>query len=256
MIGNFHRIIEAYHSNDILFFDDIYEDEEKYYKKIFKKHHDKAVCFNLGEIESWDNFNIDMDMVRLPYDVCWFESESYQSNKKLGCLSFINTIDSINHLNILALIKLPGVAWMFLGVIDMCPSDIVRGFEFSPPKAKEPLKEIMQIVSAFLSALNCNNVSSVENKPPEKLQKKRAKRGKTPLFSYWTLHLDAPGNKQQKPGETNDPTRKRPPRLHLRRGHIRQYKPGQFTWVNPCVVGDKKAGMVNKDYYVRAQEER
>lgn len=38
------------------------------------------------------------------------------------------------------------------------------------------------------------------------------------------------------------------PRLHLRRGHARQYAEGKYCWVQPHVVGNKKLGMVHKDY--------
>ncbi len=41
------------------------------------------------------------------------------------------------------------------------------------------------------------------------------------------------------------------PRLHLRRGHPRQYAPGKYCWVQPCVVGNKAAGMVHKDYAIK-----
>jgi len=40
------------------------------------------------------------------------------------------------------------------------------------------------------------------------------------------------------------------PALHLRRGHARQYSPGLYTWVQPCIVGNKKDGLVHKDYAV------
>ena len=105
-------------------------------------------------------------------------------------------------------------------------------------------KQVIDVVLAFLSAINCTNVRRAEHKPDAKLQKARAKRGKQPLFSYWTLELDLsrPESSESLGGTHASP------RLHLRRGHARQYAPGKWTWVQPCAVGNKSAGMVHKDY--------
>lgn len=39
---------------------------------------------------------------------------------------------------------------------------------------------------------------------------------------------------------------------HGIRGHIREYKPGLYTWVQPHVVGTNKDGIVTKDYKLEA----
>jgi hypothetical protein len=112
------------------------------------------------------------------------------------------------------------------------------------------IQSVIDVMAAFLSALNCTNIKRVEHRPDAKLQKARAKRGKQPLFSYWTLELDlSRAESSESLGGTHAS-----PRLHLRRGHPRQYAPGKFTWVQPCAVGNKKAGMVHKDYAVRAPQ--
>jgi hypothetical protein len=38
------------------------------------------------------------------------------------------------------------------------------------------------------------------------------------------------------------------PRLHLRRGHIRHCYTGQYVWVRPTTVGNKRLGIIFKDY--------
>jgi hypothetical protein len=96
---------------------------------------------------------------------------------------------------------------------------------------------------SFLSALHCCNVKQEEHHPDAKLNKARAKRGKAPLFSYWTLQLDGKTERGNDHGGTHAS-----PRVHLRRGHPRQYTPGKWTWVQPHAVGNKAAGMVHKDY--------
>lgn len=105
--------------------------------------------------------------------------------------------------------------------------------------------DLICILLRFLTALNCCNVRRTEHKPDTALQKARAKRGKQPLFSYWTLDIDL--DHAQTDRESMGGTHASP-RLHLRRGHARQYAEGKYCWVQPHVVGNKKLGMVHKDY--------
>ena len=106
----------------------------------------------------------------------------------------------------------------------------------------------LTIIMSFLAALACVNVVPVETPAPTKLNKKRAKRGKKPILSHWTLVIKN-RNGTVGPGGGGSHAS---PRLHLRRGHIREYKPGSYTWVQPCVVGTNKDGMVTKDYKLEA----
>lgn len=109
----------------------------------------------------------------------------------------------------------------------------------------------------FIAALQCSNVveveseteplASLDNRP--KLNTKP--KGKTPFYSYKELIIDIKGkssdlnDSSEQPSSTTQGTK----RIHLRRGHIRRY--ADFTiWVNPCVVGDKTKGVVEKDYRV------
>ena len=83
--------------------------------------------------------------------------------------------------------------------------------------------------------------------PPEKLNKSRIKKGKTPFFSYKVLTINS--QKGNAPSNSNSKGSHSSPRIHLRRGHIRKLE-SKTVWVNACVVGDKKKGAVNKDYQV------
>jgi hypothetical protein len=94
----------------------------------------------------------------------------------------------------------------------------------------------------FVAAMHCGNVTQKQTRPADRLNRARVKRGKKPLFSYWTLHLSR-SEAGEALGGTHDS-----PRVHLRRGHPRQYAPGKYTWVQPHVVGNKTLGMVHKDY--------
>jgi len=98
------------------------------------------------------------------------------------------------------------------------------------------------------AALQCRNVSTERLDPPVKLQAKRAKEGKLPLFSYHILTVGN-ANPSTHTGATGSHSS---PRTHLRRGHIRNHPTAGFVWVQSCVVNPGAKGSVNKDYAVRA----
>lgn len=102
-----------------------------------------------------------------------------------------------------------------------------------------------------IDVLNCSNVVTVDNPPPEALNRKRLKNGKPPVYAYKTLHIVKPQNETKGSGASCSPSGRLGPRLHLRRGHIRRI-PGKQVWVSSCMVGEKSRGVVHKDYAVHA----
>ncbi|MDX4957922.1 hypothetical protein [Delftia acidovorans] len=108
---------------------------------------------------------------------------------------------------------------------------------------------LIALVVRGLAVLNCTNVHVVDNPPPESLNKKRLRSGKVPLFSYKTLHIKAAVRSVFGVGSSCE---RAGPRLHMRRGHIRRLSSGVSTWVQSCMVGNSKQGMVFKDYKVSA----
>lgn len=104
-----------------------------------------------------------------------------------------------------------------------------------------------KVISSFLSCINCCNVKQVEHQAPR--QPGKASTNRKPLYSYWTLEIDK--SKNQTMGLPLGGTHASP-RIHLRRGHARQYKPGVYCWVQPCLVGKKEAGVIHKDYSLKA----
>lgn len=85
---------------------------------------------------------------------------------------------------------------------------------------------------------------------PSKLNKKRAKRDKLPLYEYKVLDIVAdvmaptPASKPSQGGHHASP------RMHKRRGHIRRLVSGKRVWVRDAIVGKPKGGRVIKDYAV------
>ncbi len=101
-----------------------------------------------------------------------------------------------------------------------------------------------------LAVLNAVNVETEERTfKPSTLAKHRRK-GKLPLYSYKTLCI-RPGRKADDDQEARPAAdARRGPRVHLRRGHLRRLE-GKVVWVQPCVVGNREAGMIGKQYRVR-----
>lgn len=115
------------------------------------------------------------------------------------------------------------------------------------------LSRCSYILELTLLAIHCNNVISVDNVPPAALNKKRQKSGKLPLFTYKTLHvMDRKINSQHSCKTCNDEAR-RAPRLHFRRGHVRRIAEGRITWVQQCMVGNSRLGIVEKCYSLDAR---
>lgn len=211
-----------------------------------------AVCFNVGDLSKICDFHVIPDLLRLPFPMCWFEMLEYseQSISRWGALAFER--DGDRRISIITFMFDEGdethlpPAWIWVGMAAIgTGGDCLESYVPEGANLEGAARCVAQNVAKFLSALNCSNVSRVEHAPPEKLQKARVKRGKRPIFSYWTLSLslsDQTGVRSDLGGTHASP------RVHLRRGHPRQYAPGQWTWVQPHAVGNKSLGMVHKDY--------
>lgn len=105
---------------------------------------------------------------------------------------------------------------------------------------------VYAMVKNAFAVIACSNVAVAETHPPVALNKKRARNGKPPILTYKTLVLKPGVSTQRDAGGSHAS-----PRVHLRRGHIRQLA-DKSVWVQPCVVGDKRRGMVVKEYRVDA----
>lgn len=214
---------------------------------------EKAISFHMGRVEGLQCIDPISELIRLPFHVCWFEcvNISKEYSETYGVLA--TEIEEEIVLDIFCK-KTNHKIWEIFGYsslkkdtnnrISFCvgPKEI-----YKTDHSKHYTNFIDAItfdVGRFLSALNCQNVKRVEHKPDAALNKARQKRGKLPLFSFWTLELDFDRSQRgQSCGGTHAS-----PRLHLRRGHPRQYAPGVWTWVQPHVVGNKNLGIVHKDY--------
>lgn len=109
----------------------------------------------------------------------------------------------------------------------------------------------------FLNILSCKNIKTELEAPDEKIQKKRAAKGKLPLVSFYTLKIQNIGHNAESTSSglwSN--------RVHFCRGHMREYTSdaplfgrivGRF-WIPPHVRGDKNKGIIIKDYEVNTSK--
>lgn len=203
-----------------------------------------AMCFNIGADADYSDIKIIPELVRAPFDTVWIEYDTEFSDGTKGKIGVLwNEQPEFTIFSVWA--RRSGIwTYAFSAKIEL----ITRTIKTLDTGAEEKnLIGLIQPVLKFFSAINCSNVHKIEHRPNRKLQRARAKRGKQPLFSTWTLALDM--NSIKKSGENSDGSHASP-RIHLRRGHARQYRPGMYCWVQPHVVGKKENGIVHKDYAV------
>lgn len=110
------------------------------------------------------------------------------------------------------------------------------------PITRQNLRSSVVMTGRFLQVLNCVNVTIETVEPARALNNKRSKAGRVPIYSYKILVLRGKRKEAVDGGGTHES-----PRVHLRRGHLKNRKTGQFWW-QPCVVGDPKRGVVMKSY--------
>lgn len=202
---------------------------------------EKSMCFYMGEAFEVEALKFIPSLFRLPYQYCYFELQS-----EVGLSGILCEQRDDGKILMTAFGRKDGT-WGFLSAgYAFVHSDKEIGCVSAVGTTlddSESLGAYASDVARFVSALHCGNIVRVEHKQPEKLQKARSARGKKPLFSFWTLEIKQDRTEGDHLGGTHAS-----PRLHLRRGHPRQYAPGKWTWVQPCAVGNKAIGMVHKDY--------
>lgn len=109
---------------------------------------------------------------------------------------------------------------------------------------------VMNACGLALEVLSCVNVSPELMASPIALNRKRARAGKPLIYEYKILVLRRGHACAQSLGGSHDS-----PRIHLRRGHVKRRKTGKFWW-NGHVVGDRRRGVVVKDYDASRLDDR
>lgn len=123
-------------------------------------------------------------------------------------------------------------------------------------QADRGMNGIKKAVYCFVNILNCKNVTAVENTHKKKLSHKKGKT-KPEFFTYKTLALKPTGKKQENQASKGLWDN----RIHLCRGHFKTYTKdnplfgrivGTYWW-QPSIRGNKKKGVVMKDYVMEGK---
>lgn len=100
-------------------------------------------------------------------------------------------------------------------------------------------------LTSLLALLAVDNVKREPVKAPVFVNRKRAKKGRLPLFDYHVLRVDGERWDGELRGGVSSGFRS-----HLRRGHIRRLQDGRRVFVRAAFVHGKVDGFVSKDYEV------
>lgn len=265
VLNHLHKLIEAVAAGDIGI-TTVPELRPRESDAVFMLKHllpywNRAICFSGGAAERVVNdFQSIPALMRLPYPVTWFEFEVQIPNGPTvvdGSLCWQLDDDPKYEFHAAVFTYGSSAGWLYQGwwsckkFDPTCPDAPIVGSPEDPGTQRgEWIAELGYPVQAFLSALNCQNVDRRVSHPPSPLQAARKRRGRLPLFSTWTLVLPELGKR-----DSGVPLGgvHASPRVHLRRGHPREFAPNKWTWVQPHAVGNRKLGVIHKDYAAAAQ---
>ncbi|MCP4127325.1 MAG: hypothetical protein GY753_09715 [Gammaproteobacteria bacterium] len=226
-------------------------------KKMVLLHDDiiQAIKFDLGdEFSNMPGFEMEeakISVPKLPYDKVYFEAVSHDGNRygaifenygEYGVCGQVLLEAQLENSAIKGLIPM-GVSFFEDGDKLAIHAAHAEGFE----EKEIAMIAALDLMVKAIEVLNCSNVKTIDSQEKKFINKKRKAKGKLPLFTYKTLHIDT-GEREEQKGPSKGAHAS--PRVHLRRGHIRKLAAGKTTWVQPCVVGDKSKGIVHKEYLV------
>jgi hypothetical protein len=127
------------------------------------------------------------------------------------------------------------------------------GLTGSEKIVEENMRWAVTTAAQMLTLLNCTNTGTKELRSniPHNVKNRKDR------FKYQVLvvrtNTNHPSHTKGEP--LPEDQRRASPRLHFRRGHIRNNADGTQSWVQPCMVGDPEEGTVVKDYEVRPPNE-
>lgn len=206
----------------------------------------QSVKFYLGDVNKLPLLPKDIAEVRFPFPVCAFEI-SYRQTVGPDGVGIVITVHKGPERTEFFLFEKLSVGWaltaqtVLLGDRRFVKTGVNRELADIAEQQGKFICNVACAVVAAVEVMNCSNVTTEEVAAPAKLNAKRARSGKPPIYSYKVLVLKRHGARAALGGTHESP------RVHLRRGHIKRRATGNFWW-QPCVVGEKSRGMVHKDY--------
>lgn len=241
----------------------------------------EAVCFYLGEVLNFDNITTPLiknkkevlcgSDFRMPYDVCLYEAV-VPSNINVDCRSVALIYNNTDHNDFYTVVtfvfygnkmkefvysELYGEFYLNqeLMTVKLCEDD--TNFDISPDDNISAFSVGCSIAHVALMLLSCKNITATTISAPARLNKKRALRNNFPISEYKILEV-SPSASRRVVGNNQNVLPKGLVRVHLCRGHFKEYTEenplfgkavGRYWW-QPMVRGEKRRGMINKDYAI------
>jgi hypothetical protein len=225
-----------------------------------------AINIHIGDVNDIDDMTksirgclMDMDSIRLPYDNTLI---TYTDAGKIRRAAHIVCENEYKY--IYGYFNYKPHIWSFSGFEvrykkwDDVRIGMVDGSTFGDDHYEGLSYHACNIIWLTCYILNSKNIYQQEILPPQKVNAKRIRKGKLPLYSYKVLNVKLFGTPETSSiAQYSDPLNHN--RLHLCRGHFKEFtdeKPlfGKYTglfWWQPTIRGQNKKGFVNKDYLIQ-----
>lgn len=206
--------------------------------QVFVMQHDWAQAFAKAEEFAGGEFD-------LPYDRCAFEYR-YSGRRFIAITNSAN--DDGPAPTHLYLFMESSVGWALLYGAELHAGSWVFISKVTEAVDSAFLNELTGQIKAVSVALEAEVAATEVIRAPGKLNAKRERAGKPPLYDYHLVSLAHRTRilpREPEPGDLDE--KRRTPRLHFRRGHWRQLVNYRVK-VKWCLVGDPDLGFVEKEY--------
>lgn len=209
-------------------------------------------------------FQTDVEYLKAPYNICWFDYVNYTDEKSTGGLwkraflifceeNVINYAMFLYDKSIGFWYLSPLMIYIKVGAVHNDAYDYIRAsslyqsdINLDNPEEMKWMQHDLSVLEVSLRVLNCKNVLTEIIPKPIELNKKRKRNGKVEIFSYHILNISTKTKGKYTDGSIHSLSHNR---IHLCRGHFKQRKTGLYWW-QPHVRGQNKKGIVVKDYSV------
>ena len=217
---------------------------------------DEFFNFRCCPLEQWASYLDKIKpLVRLPHSPMWCEYR--QNNLRHGFILEDNGDGSI-----LVILFIERDKALSCSIFNFIPSSLrlieSKGFELQANFYKmgedwKPKQETINVlvfqcskIMDVIARINSPAITDIENISLDKLNIKRLKNNKKPLFSYRIVKLSTQIRQAFNYGSDSEESESRK-RLHWVRGHFKVRKTGVFWW-NPHTAGRGELGIAEKDY--------
>lgn len=204
-----------------------------------------------------------------PFPYCFFEFKFLATNEQIGIKVVYNDeLNSAVATFFMSDWKIPLRIMWEMDECGMITNDLLLYPKHTTIMDKTKFLYLQIYMSNFaiilyttISFMHCKKQTKlIEHVPPEKVQRKRARRNKPPFTKYYTLDIEPLKEILRTEGRVHEVGL--PKALHICRGHFKDYSQGKglfgkykgLYWWDSHIRGSEDAGAVVKDYAVKLPE--